>query len=143
MLVRIPGWAQNEVVPGDLYEYAEKFDEKPTLNLNGKSVELKVERGYARIERKWAKGDKIQLHLPMPVRRVKANAQVHEDRDMVALQRGPLVYCAEWPDNNGHALSLIVPENAQFESQWRPQLLNGVQVVTGNVEALEREDNSR
>ena len=142
MLVRIPGWAQNEVVPGDLYEYADKFDEKPTLNVNGKSVELKVERGYARIERKWAKGDKIQLHLPMPVRRVKANAQVHEDRDMVALQRGPLVYCAEWPDNNGHALSLIVPENAQFESQWRPQLLNGVQVVTGNVEALQREDNS-
>ncbi len=143
MLVRIPGWARNEVLPGDLYEYADKDEEKPTLNVNGRPVELRMERGYARIERKWAKGDKVQLHLPMPVHRVKANAQVQEDRDMVALQRGPLVYCAEWPDNNGHALNLIVPKSAKFESQWRPELLNGVQVVTSNVDALQREDNSR
>ena len=79
----------------------------------------------------------------MPVRQVKANAKVQEDRDMVALQRGPLVYCAEWPDNGGHALNLIVPENVKFESQWRPELLNGIQVVTGNIKALQREDNSR
>jgi len=142
MLVRIPGWTRNEVVPGDLYEYADKFDEKPTLKVNGQPAELTMERGYARIERKWAKGDTVQLHLPMPVRRVKANAQAQEDREMVALQRGPLVYCAEWPDNNGHALNLIVPEDAKFESQWRPELLNGVEVVTGNVEALQREGNS-
>ena len=142
MQVRIPGWARNGVVPGDLYEYADKVEEKPALKVNGKPIEFTMERGYARIERKWAKGDMVQLHLPMPVRRVKANAQVQEDRDMVALQRGPLVYCAEWPDNNGHALNLIVPENAKFESQWRPELLNGVQVVTGSVEALQREDNS-
>jgi DUF1680 family protein len=142
MLVRIPGWARNEVLPGDLYEYADKGEEKPTLNVNGRPVDLNLERGYARIERKWATGDKIQLHLPMPLRRVKANAHVREDRDMVALQRGPLVYCAEWPDNNGHALNLIVPENAKFESQWRPELLNGVQVISSKVEALHREDNS-
>jgi DUF1680 family protein len=141
MLLRIPGWARNEVLPGDLYEFADKVEEKPTLNLNGQPVELTMERGYARIDRKWAKGDRIQLHLPMPVRRVNANARVQEDRSMVALQRGPLVYCAEWPDNNGHALNLIVPENAKFESQWRPDLLNGVQVLTGGVQALQREDN--
>jgi uncharacterized protein len=142
MQVRVPGWARNEVFPGDLYQYVNRVEEEPALSVNGRPVELKMERGYARIERKWAKGDIVQLHLPMPVRRVKANAQVQEDRDMVALQRGPLVYCAEWPDNNGHALNLIVPENAKFESQWRPDLLNGVQVVTGNVEALQQEDNS-
>jgi DUF1680 family protein len=140
MLVRIPGWAQNRVLPSDLYEYADPVEEKPTLNLNGHPVELKMERGYARIERKWAKGDTIQLHLPMPVRRVKASARVEEDRDMVALQRGPLVYCAEWPDNDGHALNLVVPEDAKFKSEWRPELLNGVQVVTGNVKALRREN---
>lgn len=142
MLLRIPGWAQNEVLPGDLYEFVDKLEEKPVLNLNGRPIEPTIERGYARIERKWAKGDTIQLHLPMPVRRVKANAQVLEDQGMMALQRGPLVYCAEWPDNNGHALNLIVPENAKFESRWNPELLNGVQVVTGNVEALRRENNS-
>jgi len=139
MMLRIPGWARNEVLPGDLYEFADNFDEGPTLNLNGRSVDLTRERNYARIERKWAKGDTLQLHLPMPVRRVRAKALVQEDHGMVALQRGPLVYCAEWPDNNGHVLNLIVPENAKFQSQWRPELLNGTQVVTGNVEAL-RED---
>jgi hypothetical protein len=142
VLVRIPGWARNEVLSGDLYEYADTVEEKPALSVNGRPVELKMESGYARIERKWAKGDKVELHFPMPVRRVKANAQVQEDRDMVALQRGPLVYCAEWPDNNGRALNLIVPESTKFESQWRPELLNGVQVVTGNVEALQREGDS-
>ena len=143
MLVRIPGWARNEVLSGDLYQYADKNEEKPTLNVNGRPVELRMERGYARLERKWVKGDTVQLHLPMPVRQVKANAKVQEDRDMVALQRGPLVYCAEWPDNGGHALNLIIPENVKFESQWRPELLNGIQVVTGNIKALQREDNSR
>jgi hypothetical protein len=141
MLLRIPGWARNEVLPGDLYEYADQVEEKPSLSLNGRPVELRLERGYVRIERKWAKGDKIQLNLPMAVRRVKANRRVQEDHGLVAFERGPLVYCAEWPDNNGHALNLVVPENAEFNSQWRPDLLNGVQVVTGNVEAFGREDN--
>ena len=140
MLLRIPGWARNEVLPGDLYKYADEMEEKPTLRLNGRPVELTLERGYVRIERKWAKGDRIQLQLPMPVRRVKANAEVEEDHGMVALERGPLVYCAEWPDNNGHALNLVVPENASFGSEWRRDLLNGIQVVTGNVEALGRDD---
>lgn len=140
LLVRIPGWARNEVLSGDLYEYADKMEEKPTLSLNGKPVELTIERGYARIERNWAKGDKLQLHLPMPVRRVKANTKVKEDQGMVALQRGPLVYCAEWPDNNGHVLNLVVPETAKFDSQWREELLNGVEVVTGNVEALHQDE---
>ena len=141
LLLRVPGWVRNEVLPGDLYEYADKFEENPTLTLNGRPVKLTIERGYARIERKWAKGDTVQLNLPMPVRRVKANPHAQEDRSMVALQRGPLVYCAEWPDNNGHALNLVVPDSAKFDSQWRPELLDGVQVVTGNVEALQRGDN--
>jgi len=141
LMVRIPGWARNEVLPGDLFQYADVREEKPTLNVNGRPVEITMERGYARIERKWARGDEVQLHLPMPVRRVKANVQVQEDRDLVALERGPLVYCAEWPDNNGHALNLILPEGTKFESAWRPELLNGVEVVTSNVEALRREEN--
>ena len=143
ILLRIPGWARNEVLPRDLYEYADKVEEKPTLRVNGQPVELTIESGYMRIERKWAPGDDIHLHLPMPVRRVKANSQVQEDQSMVALQRGPLVYCAEWPDNNGHALDFIISENVRFETQWRPELLNGVQVVTGNAETLQQENNGR
>ena len=112
------------------------------LPLNGKPLEFSMEVGYARIQRKWKKGDVIHLNLPMPVRRVQADAKVAEDRDMVALQRGPLVYCAEWPDNEGHALNILVPDNATFKSQWRPDLLGGMQVITGNVQALMRKPGS-
>lgn len=136
--VRIPGWARNEVVPGNLYRYMEHSNQEPTLTVNDRPHETKVDRGYVRIERKWKKNDVIRLTLPMPVRRVRANALALENRDMVALQRGPLVYCAEWPDNKGHALNLYLADDAVLSSQWRSDLLNGVEVITGNVMALEK-----
>ncbi len=135
--VRIPGWARNEVLPGNLYRYADHNHQEPTLTVNGRPHEIKLDRGYVRIERKWKKNDVIQLTLPMPVRRVQANDLALEIRDMVALQRGPLVYCAEWPDNDNHALNLLLADNAALGSQWRPDLLKGVQVITGKVQALD------
>jgi hypothetical protein len=139
LLVRIPGWARNQVMPGDLYRYADGNVPSPSLAVNGKQVELQIDDGYARLNRKWQAGDVVQLQLPMPVRRVQANNGAMENRDMVALERGPLVYCAEWPDNGGRALNIVVPDSATFESRWSEDLLNGVQVVTGNVQAVERE----
>jgi uncharacterized protein len=136
--VRIPGWARNEVLPGDLYRYTDHHHEMPTLTVNGHPHEIAVERGYVRIKRKWKKNDVIKLTLPMPVRQVQANDSALENRNMVALQRGPLVYCAEWPDNNGQALNLFVPDDAVFKAEWRSDLLSGVEVITGNVQALER-----
>ncbi len=142
--VRIPGWARNQVMPGDLYQYVDRSVEQPRLAVNGRSIDLSESAGhieasgYVRIERVWKQDDVIELNLPMPVRRVQANAQALENRDTVALERGPLVYCAEWPDNNGHALNLVVPEDAKFKSEWRKDLLNGMQVVTGNVHAVSR-----
>lgn len=137
--IRIPGWAQNQVIPHGPYEYARQGAQRPVLSLNGGPVDLKLESGYARIDRAWSNGDVVELDLPMPVRRVHARAEAREDRDMVALERGPLVYCAEWPDNSGHALNLIVPDDASFKAEWRGDLLNGVSVITGNVKALRRE----
>ena len=139
LLVRIPGWARNEVMRGNLYRYTDRSALSPTLAVNGKHVELQLENGYARLDRKWQVGDVVQLQLPMPVRQVQAKNDVMENRDMVALERGPVVYCAEWPDNGGHALNIVIPDNAAFESHWSDNLLNGVEVVTGNVQVLERE----
>lgn len=136
--VRIPGWAQNEVMPGGLYRYADRNDEQPRVSVNRQAIDLKPELGYAVIERKWKSGDEIRVELPMPVRRVYARPEALEDRDMVALERGPIVYCAEWPDNGGHALNLFVPDHAHFKEEWRGDLLNGVSVVTGDVKALRR-----
>jgi hypothetical protein len=86
-------------------------------------------KGYAVIARTWSPGDVIALDLPMPVRRVLADDRVADDRGKVALERGPLVYCAEAADNGGSALDISVPDGAGFTVERRPDLLGGVSVL--------------
>ena len=88
-----------------------------------------MKNGYATIARRWKKGDAVELNLPMPVRRVLANEKVTEDAGKVAFQRGPLVFCAEWPDlKDGHVVNLVVPKETRLVPEFRPDLLNGVEV---------------
>ncbi len=135
--VRVPGWARGEAVPSDLYRFADRSDEEATLRVNGQPVPLTLEKGYARLDRRWKAGDVVELGLPMPVRRVVAHPSVEADQRRVALQRGPLVYTAEWPDNpGGKVRNLLLPDDAPLTSEFRPDLLNGVQVVTGPAVAL-------
>src|SRR6185295_14581244 len=68
--VRIPGWARNEPVAGDLYKFLDPAGPAPTLKVNGQPVALTVAKGYVTINRTWQAGDVIDLTLPMPVRRV-------------------------------------------------------------------------
>ncbi len=136
LCVRIPGWAMNRPVPSDLYTYTEAAAGAPALKLNGEPVELKVEKGYALVSRTWKDGDVVELSLPMPVRRVAANEAVEEDRGRVAVERGPLVYCAEGPDNDGRASNLVLADGAVLTAEARPDLLNGVVVIKGEAEAL-------
>jgi DUF1680 family protein len=137
--VRVPGWARGEAAPSDLYRFADESDQKMTLRVNGQpvSLSLALEKGYARLERRWRTGDVVELDLPMPVRRVVAHPSVEADQGRVALQRGPLVYAAEWPDNpGGKVRNLLLPDDVTLSSEFRPDLLNGVQVVTGRAVAL-------
>jgi len=134
--VRIPGWAQNKCLPSDLYRYKEISDEKVSLKLNGKTIPLKMEKGFARINRKWRKGDVIELNLPMPVRRVLCHEDVADNVGKVALERGPIVYCAEWPDNNGHVLNVVLPDDAKLASEYRKGMLDGITVVRANAVGL-------
>lgn len=102
MKVRIPGWVRNEVVPGDLYEYADGLTPSWSVAVNGKQEKVKVGvDGYVALSRIWKPGDVISVHFDMPVRTVVANENVADDRGKVAIERGPLVYCAEWADNSG------------------------------------------
>src|SRR5947207_9220587 len=137
--VRIPGWARNEAVPSDLYRFLDASNESPVLKVNGTPAALALDKGYATVSRRWQPGDTIDLFLPMPVRRIVANERVEADRDRVALQRGPIVFAAEWPDNANHKVrNLVLPDSATLSSQFRPDLLNGVQMVTGTARALAR-----
>ncbi len=135
--VRIPGWAREEPVPSDLYRYADKPSGAPVLKVNGQAVPMKVEKGYVSIHRDWKRGDVIELNLPMPVRRVTANDLVAADRGRVALQRGPIVYAAEWPDNpDGRVRNLVLPATERLTAEFKPALLNGVTVVNSKAVAL-------
>jgi uncharacterized protein len=138
MHIRIPGWTGTRVMPGDLYRFMDNGGEPAVVKVNGQMITPSIVKGFARIDRQWSKGDSIELTLPMPVRKILANDRVKEDEGRVALQRGPLVYAAEWPDNDGHALNLIVPDDARLTSEYRRDLLNGITVVTGRVQALTR-----
>jgi DUF1680 family protein len=138
--VRLPGWARNEPVPSDLYRFLEPAGGPATVEVNGTPVPLDLQKGYVSLKRDWRRGDVITLLLPMPVRRVVANERVAADRGRVALQRGPIVYCAEWPDNpGGHVRSLVLPDDAPLAAEFRPELLNGVTVITGQAIAPETE----
>jgi DUF1680 family protein len=138
--VRIPGWARGEAVPSDLYRYVDQTAEPVVLKVNGKPVSVRPEKGYVRLARDWKKGDAIELNLPMPVRRVAANEQVAADRGRVAIERGPIVYCAEWPDNpGGKVRNLVLPENAKLTAEFKPDLLNGVTVVRSSAISLARD----
>ena len=137
LMVRIPGWAQNEAVPSDLYQFENNTSAKPQIKINGKAVDYTIEKGYAVLNRTWKKGDAVEVALPMDVKRVVANEKIKEDIGKVAIQRGPLMYCAEWPDNGGKVSNIIVPQSATFTSEFKPSLLNGVMVLKSNVPAVE------
>jgi DUF1680 family protein len=135
--VRIPGWARNEVVPGGLYHFSDTNTETATLTVNGDPVPLNVQSGYVELNRKWKKGDVIALNLPMPVRRILADDQVKADTGRVALQRGPIVFCAEWPDNpNGKVRHLVLPADESLTATFEPDLLNGVETLSGRAIAV-------
>jgi DUF1680 family protein len=129
MLIRIPGWAQNEAVPSDLYKFENSSNEKVTITVNGKLVAYNITKGYASINRTWKKNDVVKVNLPMPVRKVIANQNLKDDIGKVALQRGPLMYCAEWPDNYGRTSNIVVPDDVKITAEYDAELLNGVTVL--------------
>jgi uncharacterized protein len=134
--VRIPGWARNEPVPGDLYRF---LDTAPaaTVKVNGQAVTTPPVKGYVAITRTWRAGDTIDLALPMPVRRVAADDRVAADQNRIALQRGPIVYAAEWPDNQGGKVrNLVLPDANALTAEFQPNLLGGVVSVKSTATSL-------
>lgn len=136
MYVRIPGWAQNQPVPGDTYAFTDTDASTFTLLVNGVPENCKLANGYAFIDRTWIKGDIIKLGLPMPVRRVMAIEKVKEDHNSIALQRGPLVYCFEHSDNGAQNMNIVLPDQVKLNAEFNPALLNGVVVLKGNAPVL-------
>jgi len=120
--LRIPGWCRSA-----------------RMTLNGQPVDLGrlVVHGYARIDRRWQAGDRIDLELPMPVERVYAHPEVRAAQGCVALQRGPIVYCLEAVDNPVPLGRLALPRAEEIQARFEPDLLGGVVTLTGMAVALQ------
>jgi len=132
--LRIPGWARQQPVPSDLYRSLDAVQEPVLLAINGEEFSFQTNKGYASIERAWSPGDVVELTLPMPIRRVVAHDSVRADHGRVALQRGPIVYCAEWPDQpEGHVRNLLLADDAILQTEFVSDLLHGVHVIRGSA----------
>jgi DUF1680 family protein len=132
--LRKPGWMK-EPAPGGLYHYKNSVQQEISILLNGKPLAWKEEQGYVVLERKWKKGDVIEVVTPMEVRMVVSRPELKQNTDRVALQYGPLVYCVEGPDNGSSAWNFIVPSAPAFTVSYEPGLLGGVNTLSFNGKA--------
>ena len=128
--LRIPGWARGEVVPSDLYSFADDTSADIwSVSVNGSPVQAELEKGYATVSRRWKAGDEVTLSLTMRPHFVAANSNVEADRGRLAVENGPIVYCAEWPDNEENPLEATVSSDDTLEVEWRPDMLEGINII--------------
>lgn len=131
--LRVPGWVKSNPVPSDLYAFTDK-PQSVSIQINGKKESASESDGYSTIVRTWKKGDKITIDFPMPVRQIKANDKVMDDKGKLAIQRGPIIFCLEGHDQpDQHVLNKYIPENSTFQVEFDKNLLNGVVVLKGKA----------
>ena len=135
--VRVPGWVRNEVLPSNLYSYWDGKNIDYQVFLNGMPVDSRLEKGYLTIERTWKKGDNVKICFNMKPRIVKAHPEVKADCGRVAIERGPLVYCAEWPDNDFKIASILLPASPEIETVSKPDLLYGINQLKLDAQSIQ------
>ncbi len=146
ILFRVPGWAQNSPVPTNLYTFVDS--PRPfTVKVNGQQIchlPAVIQKGYVVLNRKWKKGDRVEITLPMSVRRVKANDNVEDDRGKLALERGPVVYCLEGVDQHDSTVfNKVITESTPIKIQYLADKLKGVIELSGQAEELEKDGTVR
>ena len=129
--IRVPGWVQNQAIPGDLYSYEGENDQQVILKLNGIESGPIIKNGYIEIKREWVKGDSVQLILPMTVHKVIANEKIKADSSKVAIEYGPLVYCAEEVDNPEFS-DINIPEGVSFNIEKKTILSENINIIKAN-----------
>ena len=131
--LRIPSFAQGQPLPSDLYRYLDESIDTATLSVDGEVIPIQIRDSYAVISRRWQGTTSIVLRLPMPIRRVVAHPAVSALEDMVALERGPVVYAVEAADNGPGVLELALPDSAPLEAEHEPDLLGGITVISSEA----------
>lgn len=141
--IRVPGWVKGEVAPSNLYAFSDRKQLGYSVKVNGEPVESDLDKGYFSVSRQWKKGDVVEVHFDMEPRTVKANTKVVADRGRVAVERGPVVYCAEWPDNDFSVLSVLMNQKPEFTVEHKPDLLYGIDEIKTTAQALSYDENGR
>lgn len=139
--LRIPGWARNVVLPGTLYRYLDYVKTPSTVIINGKRVSCKDEGGYIVLSYQWRQENDIRIEYPMSLRRVVAHDNVVENRNKVALEYGPFVYCAEGIDNEYSLDSVLLSDGSSLRAVMEKTSLGSMVVVKGTVPSLKQEKN--
>ncbi len=97
-----------------------------TVSVNGRAADYEQRDGYLYLTRGWTAGDCVELTLDMPVMTVRANPRVAEDIGKLAVQRGPVVYCLEEPDNGKNLQRVYISAEAAFACRYEPDTLGGI-----------------
>ena len=138
MKLRVPSWLKQSPTNNSLYTYLDKA-KTYSVSVNGQSL-YPENRDYITITRSWKKGDVIELNFPMEVRRIIANDNAEDDRDKVALERGPIVYCLEGSDQaDGKVFNKYLLNSADIQAHFERDLLNGVVVLDGTANELQQD----
>jgi len=121
--VRVPDRKTSE-----LYTSVPVVNSLKSLTINGKTVPMNIVKGYIAITRKWKKGDKIDLLIPMEVQQITADENIEADRGRVALRFGPLIFNVEKADQPDINQSI---GTSPLLVEWRPDLFRGTMTIKG------------
>ena len=129
--LRVPGWARNRPGPGDLYSYANSAAGIVRISVNGTGNNAAVDGfGYISLERSWRAGDVVEIEFPFQIRQVVADRRVREDRGRIAVERGPIVYCCEWPEvRDGKALGRLFDSKAEMTASSNKGFFGGATTI--------------
>ncbi len=138
--LRVPGYVRDRPVPSDLYAYPGSAPDGFDLFLNGEKLDYSIgDKGYVTLSRPWKTGDVISFEFPFEVEVVTAHPEVDADAGKIAIERGPLLYCAEWPDNpDGQVLSLVVDPKSTF-SVRESDMLDRIYTIEGKARKAARD----
>lgn len=132
--LRIPGWTTGKPVSTDLYSYTGKTPDSYTVTVNGSKARVMTGNGYATVKRSWKAGDRVELTLPMEVRRIAAHDSVVDDRGKLAIERGPVIYCLEGPDQaDSTVFNKVLSRDVEFDESYEPDFLGGVVTLTAKA----------
>lgn len=133
LMIRVPGWAKNEVMEGDLYHFHHSSEESASLLFNDESYSFSEYKGYIPVHSTWQDGDQLTYSMPMPVRQIFSNENIVQNQGKMAIQRGPMVYCTEFADNPDLSSIFYYQYDSAmtYTASFDPELFYGTEIIQG------------